>query len=188
MFRAFNMGIGLVLACAARDASRVMDLLTHAGERPIRLGVIASGSPGVLYREPSDARSHRSFARRPCRRCGAHRERRRRPLRRRAGCHRHPPCVHAGTTRDRRSETRLRRRGPGMGAAEREDARRGYTAARHRYASDADVSGAAGRVARRVPRQRRAAQGRRRISVPAWLRRHAGIPAGARPLRRRPPR
>ena len=50
MFRAFNMGIGLIIACAAQDASRVMDLLIHAGERPVRLGVIASGSPGVRYK------------------------------------------------------------------------------------------------------------------------------------------
>jgi phosphoribosylformylglycinamidine cyclo-ligase len=50
MFRAFNMGIGLIVACAAQDANRVLDLLGRAGERPVRLGAIASGSPAVIYK------------------------------------------------------------------------------------------------------------------------------------------
>ena len=32
MFRAFNMGVGLVIVCAARDADRVVDLLLRSGE------------------------------------------------------------------------------------------------------------------------------------------------------------
>jgi phosphoribosylformylglycinamidine cyclo-ligase len=43
MFRTFNMGVGLILACAAPDASRVTAILEQAGERPIAIGqVVAS--------------------------------------------------------------------------------------------------------------------------------------------------
>ena len=38
MFRTFNMGVGLILVCAAADESRLAALLTEAGERPISLG------------------------------------------------------------------------------------------------------------------------------------------------------
>jgi phosphoribosylformylglycinamidine cyclo-ligase len=49
MFRAFNMGIGLIIACAAQDASRVLDTMAHAGERPVSLGKIVAGSRVVVY-------------------------------------------------------------------------------------------------------------------------------------------
>jgi phosphoribosylformylglycinamidine cyclo-ligase len=50
MFRAFNMGIGLVIVCAGAHAGRVVDALASAGEHPVRLGAIVAGSPSVLYR------------------------------------------------------------------------------------------------------------------------------------------
>jgi phosphoribosylformylglycinamidine cyclo-ligase len=50
MFRAFNMGIGLVIVCAGAHAGRVIDALAGAGEHPVRLGAIVAGSPSVLYR------------------------------------------------------------------------------------------------------------------------------------------
>ena len=45
MFRAFNMGIGLiVIVCAARDAQRVVNLLSQAGEpNAFRLGFVVAG-------------------------------------------------------------------------------------------------------------------------------------------------
>jgi phosphoribosylformylglycinamidine cyclo-ligase len=50
MFRAFNMGIGLVIACAARDAQRVVNMLALAGERDaVRLGFVVAGERSVRY-------------------------------------------------------------------------------------------------------------------------------------------
>jgi phosphoribosylformylglycinamidine cyclo-ligase len=49
MFRTFNMGVGLVLACAATDEQAVVDLLTRGGEAPIVLGRVVAGDRGVLY-------------------------------------------------------------------------------------------------------------------------------------------
>jgi phosphoribosylformylglycinamidine cyclo-ligase len=50
MFRAFNMGIGLVVACAAADAERVVEIVSRAGEpNAIRLGRVISGERGVRY-------------------------------------------------------------------------------------------------------------------------------------------
>jgi phosphoribosylformylglycinamidine cyclo-ligase len=50
MFRAFNMGVGLVLVCAARDAQRVVNLLSQAGERNVfRLGFVVAGERAVRY-------------------------------------------------------------------------------------------------------------------------------------------
>jgi phosphoribosylformylglycinamidine cyclo-ligase len=50
MFRAFNMGVGLVLVCAAGDADRVLDLLATAGEpNAFRIGLIAAGERAVKY-------------------------------------------------------------------------------------------------------------------------------------------
>jgi phosphoribosylformylglycinamidine cyclo-ligase len=40
MFRAFNMGVGLVLVCAPANAEPVLDSLRRAGESPWRLGLI----------------------------------------------------------------------------------------------------------------------------------------------------
>ncbi len=50
MFRAFNMGIGLIVVCAADKLAQVTDALAAAGEQPIRIGTIVSGSPSVIYR------------------------------------------------------------------------------------------------------------------------------------------
>lgn len=40
MQKTFNMGIGLVFAVAAEDAEAVMNRLTEAGEKPVRLGTL----------------------------------------------------------------------------------------------------------------------------------------------------
>ena len=47
MFRAFNMGVGLVIVCAASDAERV---LSAAGAEAFRLGSIVPGDRTVHYR------------------------------------------------------------------------------------------------------------------------------------------
>jgi phosphoribosylformylglycinamidine cyclo-ligase len=50
MFRAFNMGIGLVIVCAARDAERVINMLARGGEpHAVRIGFIVSGNRQVAY-------------------------------------------------------------------------------------------------------------------------------------------
>jgi phosphoribosylformylglycinamidine cyclo-ligase len=49
MLRAFNMGIGLILACAASDEARVLAALREAGEEPIVVGHIEAGEPSVRY-------------------------------------------------------------------------------------------------------------------------------------------
>ncbi|MCU1383762.1 MAG: purM [Acidobacteria bacterium] len=50
MFRAFNMGIGLVIVCTSRDADRVINTLMLAGEpNAFRLGVVVSGERSVRY-------------------------------------------------------------------------------------------------------------------------------------------
>ena len=50
MFRAFNMGIGMVVACAAEDAERVVATLAAAGEpHAIRLGHVVRGERSVRY-------------------------------------------------------------------------------------------------------------------------------------------
>ncbi len=51
MFRAFNMGIGLILVCAPSDAELVLQTLQSAGEHGAALvGVIEAGAAGVRYR------------------------------------------------------------------------------------------------------------------------------------------
>jgi len=51
MYRAFNMGIGMIVACAADDADRVTVMLQSAGETRVhRIGRIVEGEPGVVYR------------------------------------------------------------------------------------------------------------------------------------------
>jgi phosphoribosylformylglycinamidine cyclo-ligase len=51
MFRAFNMGIGLIAVCSAEHESLAIDMLTKAGEQPVRLGaIVAGGTPSVQYR------------------------------------------------------------------------------------------------------------------------------------------
>ena len=50
MFRAFNMGVGLVLVCTARDAQRVVNMLSQAGEgNAFRLGFVVAGDRSVRY-------------------------------------------------------------------------------------------------------------------------------------------
>jgi phosphoribosylformylglycinamidine cyclo-ligase len=49
MFRAFNMGIGLIAICAAADADHVVARLEQAGEHPVRLGQIVPGDRDVRY-------------------------------------------------------------------------------------------------------------------------------------------
>ncbi|HKT79391.1 MAG TPA: phosphoribosylformylglycinamidine cyclo-ligase [Vicinamibacterales bacterium] len=50
MFRAFNMGVGLIAICAAEDASRVIELLQHAGEGGAwRLGRVVAGDRDVRF-------------------------------------------------------------------------------------------------------------------------------------------
>jgi phosphoribosylformylglycinamidine cyclo-ligase len=49
MFRAFNMGIGLVLVCAPSDADRAMNLLGMAGESGAVIGRIVAGNRDVHY-------------------------------------------------------------------------------------------------------------------------------------------
>ena len=50
MYRTFNMGIGMIIACAADDAERVTRMLQSAGETRVhRIGRIVEGAPGVEY-------------------------------------------------------------------------------------------------------------------------------------------
>ena len=50
MLRTFNMGIGLIIACAADAAPTVLEALTATGERgAVRIGSIGRGSEGVRY-------------------------------------------------------------------------------------------------------------------------------------------
>jgi phosphoribosylformylglycinamidine cyclo-ligase len=50
MFRTFNMGIGLIIACGARDAERVMNMLARAGEpHAVRMGFVVAGERIVSY-------------------------------------------------------------------------------------------------------------------------------------------
>ncbi|MGE0363907.1 MAG: phosphoribosylformylglycinamidine cyclo-ligase [Vicinamibacterales bacterium] len=48
-YRAFNMGIGLVVAVAAGQAARAAALLTEGGETPAEIGRIVGGEPAVRY-------------------------------------------------------------------------------------------------------------------------------------------
>ena len=48
MFRAFNMGIGMIAACAAPDAGRLLADLAGAGETAVPLGRVVEGE-GVRY-------------------------------------------------------------------------------------------------------------------------------------------
>jgi phosphoribosylformylglycinamidine cyclo-ligase len=50
MFRAFNMGVGMVIVCAARDAQRVMNMVAMAGEpNAFRIGFVVAGERSVRY-------------------------------------------------------------------------------------------------------------------------------------------
>jgi phosphoribosylformylglycinamidine cyclo-ligase len=50
MFRAFNMGVGLIVVCGADDAERTIDMLARAGEpNAVRLGLVVAGDRTVRY-------------------------------------------------------------------------------------------------------------------------------------------
>ena len=50
MFRTFNMGVGLIVACASSDEVRAIELLSRAGEPAVhRIGEIRPGGAGVRY-------------------------------------------------------------------------------------------------------------------------------------------
>ena len=50
MFRAFNMGVGLVIVCPSRDAERVINMLMRGGEpNAFRLGFVVAGERSVQY-------------------------------------------------------------------------------------------------------------------------------------------
>jgi phosphoribosylformylglycinamidine cyclo-ligase len=50
MFRTFNMGVGLIVACAPHDEAQAFQLLKRAGESGAwRLGVVKAGGSGVRY-------------------------------------------------------------------------------------------------------------------------------------------
>jgi phosphoribosylformylglycinamidine cyclo-ligase len=53
MFRTFNMGLGLIIACAGDSADRVLASLADAGEpHATRIGRIVAGDKGVQYVAP----------------------------------------------------------------------------------------------------------------------------------------
>jgi phosphoribosylformylglycinamidine cyclo-ligase len=52
MFRAFNMGIGLIVVCAAEDRSRVVEMLTAVREQPVVIGKVTTGARKVTYVAP----------------------------------------------------------------------------------------------------------------------------------------
>jgi phosphoribosylformylglycinamidine cyclo-ligase len=50
MFRAFNMGIGLIIVCPPRDAERAINAIALAGEpNAMRIGFVVSGDRTVRY-------------------------------------------------------------------------------------------------------------------------------------------
>ena len=50
MFRAFNMGIGLILVCPPRESARIMNTLARNGEpNAVKIGFVVSGSRQVIY-------------------------------------------------------------------------------------------------------------------------------------------
>jgi phosphoribosylformylglycinamidine cyclo-ligase len=50
MFRAFNMGVGLVIVCSPRDAERIINSLMLGGEpHAFRLGFVVAGDRSVRY-------------------------------------------------------------------------------------------------------------------------------------------
>ncbi|MCX6545325.1 MAG: phosphoribosylformylglycinamidine cyclo-ligase [Acidobacteria bacterium] len=50
MYRAFNMGLGMIVGCALDDENRVLTMLHSAGEsRAVVVGKIVAGEPGVVY-------------------------------------------------------------------------------------------------------------------------------------------
>ena len=50
MFRAFNMGVGLIVICGGRDGERVIDMLGRAGQpNAFRMGFVVAGERAVRY-------------------------------------------------------------------------------------------------------------------------------------------
>ena len=49
MYRAFNMGVGIVVVCAATEADRISSMLESRGDRPIRIGRVVAGDRTVRY-------------------------------------------------------------------------------------------------------------------------------------------
>jgi phosphoribosylformylglycinamidine cyclo-ligase len=50
MYRTFNMGVGLIIACAAADTAQVIDRLAVAGEPDaVVIGTVRAGDEGVRY-------------------------------------------------------------------------------------------------------------------------------------------
>jgi phosphoribosylformylglycinamidine cyclo-ligase len=50
MYRAFNMGIGLILVCAPAETEQIIDTLARNGEpHAVRIGLVVSGSRDVGY-------------------------------------------------------------------------------------------------------------------------------------------
>jgi phosphoribosylformylglycinamidine cyclo-ligase len=50
MYRTFNMGVGLIIACAAPEAEHVVDAVAKAGEpNAVRIGLVVSGNRAVRY-------------------------------------------------------------------------------------------------------------------------------------------
>jgi phosphoribosylformylglycinamidine cyclo-ligase len=50
MFRAFNMGVGMIVVCPANDAERVFETLATAGEPDaVRIGAVVAGETSVRY-------------------------------------------------------------------------------------------------------------------------------------------
>jgi phosphoribosylformylglycinamidine cyclo-ligase len=50
MYRAFNMGIGLVVVASAHDADRVLETVRRSGEpHGVQIGTIVAGAPQVRY-------------------------------------------------------------------------------------------------------------------------------------------
>jgi phosphoribosylformylglycinamidine cyclo-ligase len=50
MWRTFNMGIGLVVACRTEDREEVTSRLAGAGETPVVIGELIPGERRVIYR------------------------------------------------------------------------------------------------------------------------------------------
>jgi phosphoribosylformylglycinamidine cyclo-ligase len=48
-YRAFNMGLGMIVGVAPSDAQRALDLLTDAGQMACDVGRIVAGPAGVTY-------------------------------------------------------------------------------------------------------------------------------------------
>jgi phosphoribosylformylglycinamidine cyclo-ligase len=49
MWRTFNLGVGLIVACSASDAGRVLELLKDSGEQPSPIGRVVAGEREVRY-------------------------------------------------------------------------------------------------------------------------------------------